>query len=67
LDSVALAVLRTGAGILVLFGAMFAVGGAVLLDGRTLGPALAVAATGGIGLAALRRARDAEGTAGDAK
>lgn len=49
------ALLRTGAAALLLFGSMFALGGALLLTPRTAALAAAVAIVGGIGVWSLRR------------
>lgn len=63
--SLRVALLRTVAGILLLFGAMFAVGGVVLLEPHTWGPALGVAAVGALALVAIRRTQRGRGAAGD--
>ena len=51
------ALLRAGAGTLLLFGTMFALGAALLLEMRTATLAASLAAVGGIGLWTLRRSR----------
>ncbi len=50
-----MSVARTVAATLLLFGTMFALGGGVLLDGRTFAISTFVALAGGVGLVALRR------------
>jgi len=61
------ALFRTAAGTLLLFGAMFALGGGLLLEPRTWIPALIVGLAGAWGLVwAARRARSGEGEGVDA-
>ncbi len=57
--SLGLALLRAGFGGLLLFGAIFGVGGLALLEWRTAGPALAAALVGAVGLLRWRPARSA--------